>query len=60
MGGTFSISVENEVLVWDLETLEPLHTLIQPAGQAVWGLASDRGEVWGAIGDEVVVWGGLV
>jgi hypothetical protein len=41
------------VLLWDLETLEPLHPLRQPAGNDVWGLAS----VWGALGDEVFVWG---
>ena len=48
---------EYEVRVWDLETLEPLHTLRQPAGQDVFGLASDGGEVWGAVGKEVAVWG---
>ena len=61
VGGSCSVhlspTVEYEVLVWDLETLEPLHTLRQPAGQSVWGLASDGGEVWGAVGREVVVWG---
>ncbi len=48
---------EYDARVWDLETLEPLHTLRQPAGQDVWGLASDGDEVWGAVGQEVVVWG---
>ena len=48
---------EYEVRVWDLETLEPLHTLRQPEGHRVFGLASDGGEVWGAVGTEVVVWG---
>ena len=48
---------EYEARVWDLETLEPLHTLKQPAGRPVSGLASDGGEVWGAVGKEVVVWG---
>ncbi len=48
---------EYEARVWDLETLEPLHTLRQAAGQDVCGLASDAGEVWGAVGNEVVVWG---
>jgi hypothetical protein len=61
VGGSSSIphsrTEEYEVLVWDLETLEPLHTLRQPAGNDVWGLASDGGEVWGAVGDEIVVWG---
>ncbi len=47
---------EREARVWDLETLEPLHTLRQPAGHDVWGLASDGGEVWGAVGSKVVVW----
>jgi WD40 repeat protein len=50
---------EYEARVWDLETLEPLHTLRQPAGQRVRGLASDRGEMWGAVESEVVVWGRL-
>ncbi len=48
---------EYEARVWDLETLEPLHTLRQPAGKRFWGLASDGGEVWGAVGQDVVVWG---
>ena len=52
-----SVTEEHEVRVWDLETLEPLHTLRQPAGQVVWGLASDGEEVWGTVGEEVVVWG---
>jgi hypothetical protein len=46
-----------ELRVWDLETLEPLHALRQPAGQRLWGLASAGGEVWGAVGAGVVVWG---
>ena len=46
-----------EVRVWDLETLEPLHTLRQPAVANVDGLASDGGEVWGAVGKGLVVWG---
>jgi hypothetical protein len=48
---------EYEVRIWDLETLEPLHALAQPAGQHVAGLASDGGEVWGAVGRRVVGWG---
>jgi len=48
---------EYEVRVWDLETLEPLHTLRQPAGQYVLALASYGGEVVGAVGKDVVVWG---
>ena len=47
----------HEVRVWDLETLQPLHALRQPAGRAVRGLVSDGGEVWGAVGRRVVVWG---
>ena len=61
VGGSYSVSPsrteEYEARVWDLETLEPLHTLRQPAGQRVWELASDGGEAWGAVGREVVVWG---
>ncbi len=61
VGGSASISYsdkgEYEALVWDRETLEPLHTLRQPAGQRVLGLAIDGGEVLGAVGSEVVVWG---
>jgi WD40 repeat protein len=61
VGGSFSSPLSAteayEVRVWDLETLEPLQTLRQPAGQRVLGLASDGGEVWGAGGKGVVVWG---
>ncbi len=46
-----------EARVWDLKTLEPLHTLRQPAGKRFWGLVSDGGEVWGAVGRDLVVWG---
>jgi hypothetical protein len=48
---------EYEARVWNLETLEPLHTLRQPGGRPVSGLSSDGGELWGAVGSEVVVWG---
>jgi hypothetical protein len=48
---------EYEARVWDLETLEPLHTLRQPAGDHVCDLASDGEEVWGAGCQSVVVWG---
>ena len=61
VGGSLSVphsrTEEYEARVWDLETLEPLHTLRQPAGQYVMGLASDGGEVWAASGRSVVVWG---
>ena len=61
VGGSCSMpqsrTEEYEARVWDLETLEPLHTLRQAAGQYVMGLASDGDEVWGAVGQEVVVWG---
>jgi hypothetical protein len=50
-------SPADEVRVWDLETLEPLHTLRQPAGDNVVWLVSDGGEVWGAVGEGLVVWG---
>ena len=53
----FSQGKEHEVRVWDLATLQPLHTFSQPAGAEVSSLASDGGEVWGAVGEEVVVWG---
>jgi hypothetical protein len=52
-----SLTEEYEARVWDLETLEPLHTLRQPAGQRVMGLAREGGEVWGAGGRSVVLWG---
>ena len=42
-----SASVEREVRVWDLETLRPLHTLRQPAGDDVRSLLSD-GWCWAA------------
>jgi WD40 repeat protein len=61
VGGSFSephsLAEEYEVRVWDLETLEPLHTLRQAAGHVVLRLASDEDEVWGAVGTDVVVWG---
>jgi len=61
VGGSWSLehshAEEYEVRVWDLETMEPLHTLRQPAGDYVVGLASDGGEVWGAVGEGLVVWG---
>ncbi len=53
----FSETEEHEARVWDLETLEPLHTLRLPAGQIFYGLASDGGEVWAAVRAEVVLWG---
>ena len=52
-----SASEAYEVRVWDLETMEPLHTLKQPAGRDVCWLVRDGGEVWGAGGKQVVVWG---
>jgi hypothetical protein len=61
VGGSWSGSdpstEEYEVRVWDLETLEPLHTLRQPAWHNVFGLASDGEEVWGAVGKGLMVWG---
>ncbi len=60
VGGSWSgsdPSEEYEVRVWDLETLEALHTLRQPAWQNVFGLASDGEEVWGAVGKGLMVWG---
>ncbi len=59
VGGSYSMfsSEEGEVRVWDLETLRPLHTLMQPAGANVRSLVCDRREVWGAVGGQVVVWG---
>ena len=60
VGGSCSLlhsaEEEYEVRVWDLETLEPLHTLRQGAGQRVMGLASYAEEVWGSVGQDVVVW----
>ncbi len=53
----FSLTEEHEVRVWDLETLEPLHTLRQAAGDDVGRLASCGEEVWGSVGKDVVVWG---
>jgi hypothetical protein len=48
-----------EVRVWDLETLRPLHTLVQLAGgpRHVESLVCDGREVLGAVGEQVVVWG---
>ena len=53
----YSATEEHEVRVFDLETLQPLHTLRQPAGDDVFSLVRDGGEVWAAVGEEVVVWG---
>ncbi len=52
----YSRTEEYEVRVWDLETLEPLHTLSQAAGDDVGGLASYGEEVWVRSGRRVV-WG---
>jgi hypothetical protein len=61
VGGSVSVphsrTEEYEARVWDLETLEPLHTLRQAAGDDVCALASDGEEVWGAGGQSVAVWG---
>ena len=59
VGGSFghSASKEGEVRVLDLESLRPLHTLRQPAGDYVQSLVWDGREVWGAVGKQVVVWG---
>ena len=61
VGGSFGVlhsrTEEYEVRVWDLQTLEPLHTLRQPAGHVVYALASCGGEVWGGVGKSVAVWG---
>ena len=56
-GESISGSEEREVRVWDLATLRPLHTLLQPAGGDVVSLASVGREVWGAVGPQGVVWG---
>ena len=53
----YSATAEHEMRVWDLETLQPLHALRQPAGQRVASLARDGGEVWAAVGQQLVVWG---
>ena len=57
VGGSMGGSAERGVRVWNLETLRPLHTLRQPAGDDVRSLVGDGREVWGAVGDQVVVWG---
>ena len=48
---------EREVRVWRLDTLEPEHTLKQPAGDDVLSLFGLAGEVWGGVGEQLVVWG---
>ena len=50
-----SLSEKGEVRVWGLETLRPLHTLVQPAN--LMSLVCDGRKVWGAVGTQVVVWG---
>ena len=54
---THSLDTVHDVQVWDLETLEPLHTLKQPVGEDVCALVEDGEEVWGAVEKDVVVWG---
>jgi hypothetical protein len=49
-------AAENEVVARDLETLETVRTLRQPAGQTVWALLGQGGQVWGAVDSAVVVW----
>ena len=57
-GSCSSRSQKHEVRVWDLETLQPLHTLKRLASKHdVFSLFSDGGEVWGAVGQRVMVWG---
>jgi WD40 repeat protein len=59
VGGSSGSSSSGEVRVWDLETLRPLHTLVQSAADNdnVMSLVCDGREVWGAVGGQVVVWG---
>jgi WD40 repeat protein len=73
VGGThFGVPLETrrdgEVLVWDLETLQPLHTLALPRvideeeedveyDPDVRGLVCCGREVWAAVGERVVAWG---
>jgi WD40 repeat protein len=45
------------VRVWDLHTLEHLHTLHLRKGDWVNELLAVDGEVWAAVGRDVVVWG---
>jgi WD40 repeat protein len=47
----------SEVRVWDLETLRPLHTLVQPEGANVRSLVCDGREAMAGVGKQVVVWG---
>ena len=47
---------EQEMRVWDLKTLRPLHTMKQPAGNVGWVASEGRGRGV-AVGDDVVVWG---
>ena len=61
IGGSYSYprsrTEQYEVRVWDLDTLEPLHTFKQAAGQRVLGLASDGEEMFAVVGKDVVMWG---
>jgi hypothetical protein len=61
LSGTTLVGLSSEAIselrVWGLETLEPLHTLRQPAAIAARSLTSYDGEVYGAVGSEVVLWG---
>ena len=46
--------------VWRLDTLEPEHTLKQPAWVDVLSLFGLASEVWGGVGKQLVVWGRYV
>ena len=57
ISGSGGDNFENEVRVWDIDSLTCEHTVLQPAGAFVVCLAATGGDVWGGVGWEVVVWG---
>jgi hypothetical protein len=46
-----------QVQVWDLDSLDLQHTLLQPTGENVMALLSVEEAVWAGVGKDVVVWG---
>ena len=57
VSGSFGHGLQQEVRVWDLQTLELQHTRPQLSGSGVWALLVAKGTVWACAGRDVVVWG---
>ena len=60
ISGSWNFGEQGEVRVWNLETLELLHTLRrvqQPVAMGVRALLAVNCAVWAGVGRDVVVWG---